>query len=174
MFKDMIKTYQYSKPTFLINIETITALNNINEIIAVFDDVVSGIVFGRVDFTLSSNLSRSDILSPHVCESALKVSSICKDHDLEFILGGGVSIDSIDFLKQLTEVRLDRFETRKCILDPSSLFTPNITTLLQDCVLAELLWLKAKSSKYSQLSTEDLSRIEMLEKRHLYNLSSCA
>ena len=59
--------------------------------------------------------------------------------DLQFVLGGGVSIDSIDFLKRLSDVRLDRFETRKCILSPESLFTVNISRLLQDCVLAELL-----------------------------------
>lgn len=173
MFKEVSSSAQYKQPTFLINIETITALNNIQEIIKVFDGTVSGIVFGRVDFALSSNLPRSEILSPYVCESAIKVSSICKDCDLEFILGGGVSIESIDFLKQLCDIRLDRFETRKCILDPASLFKPSILSLLQDCVLAELLWLKAKSSKYSQASFEDQSRIEMLEKRHLYNISSC-
>ena len=103
----------------------------------------------------------------------MAVSSACKEHELEFVLGGGVSVDSIDFLKQLTDIRLDRFETRKCIISSESLFDPHIYQLLQDCVLAELLWLKLKSSSYLQLSREDASRIEMLEKRHLYNVSSC-
>tara|TARA_Y100001933_G_C18969513_1_gene551876 strand:+ start:236 stop:1036 length:801 start_codon:yes stop_codon:yes gene_type:complete len=174
MFRSLARVAQYKIPGFLINIETVTSLNNILSIIEQFDGLVDGIVFGRVDFTLSANLSRSQILDSFVSDSARKVSSICRDNDLEFVLGGGISVESIDFLKELSDIRLDRFETRKCILDPSSLFTPNITTILQDCVLAELLWLKSKSSSYQTLSIEDQSRIEMLEKRHLYNISTCA
>ena len=174
MFKSFSNTLQSKSPTYLINIETITALNNIEGIINSFDGVVQGIVFGRVDFTLSANLSRSQILHPLVCDSAIQVSSICKANNLQFVLGGGVSVDSIEFLKQLSNIRLDRFETRKCILDSSVLFRPNITDILQDCVLAELLWLKSKSSSYLQTSNEDQHRIEMLEKRHLYNITSCS
>ena len=138
-----------------INIETVTALSNIDSIIDTFEGVVHGIVFGRVDFTLSANLSRNQILDPFVCDAAIKVSSICKEHNLEFVLGGGVSVDSIDFLRELSDIRLDRFETRKCILDTAVLFKPNITNILQNCVLAELLWLKSKSSSYLQASNED-------------------
>ena len=173
MFKTLSNLSQYNSPSFLINIETVTALSNIDGIIDTFDGYVHGIVFGRVDFTLSANLSRNQILDSFVCDAATKVSSICKENNLEFVLGGGVSVDSIDFLKQLSDIRLDRFETRKCILDTAALFTSNITDILQDCVLAELLWLKSKSSSYLQASTEDQQRIEMLEKRHLYHITSC-
>ena len=173
MFRSVESIAQYNSPKLLINIETSTAVSNIDSILQVCSQDIQGIVFGRVDFTLSSNLSRSDILSL-LFVAALHVSSKCKSYDLEFVLGGGVSIDSVDFLKSLVDVRLDRFETRKCILSPDSLFTSNISSLLQDCVLAELLWLKSKSAAYKFASIEDLTRIEMLEKRHLYNISSCA
>ena len=144
MFK--YRTITDTTPKFLINIETVTALANLNAIIDATSDILSGILFGRVDFTLSSNLTRADISG--LCrKSALHVSGVCKSADLQFVLGGGVSIDSIDF-QRLSDVRLDRFETRKCILSPESLFTVNIE-LLQDCVLAELLWLKAKSFMYN-------------------------
>lgn len=173
MFSQLKTSAQYFPPSLLVNIETVTALENINSIISAFNGHVDGIVFGRVDFTLSANLPRSDIQSSYVCDSALQVSSICKENDLEFVLGGGVSVDSIDFLKQVSNIRLDRFETRKCILDSSVLFSDNIENLLQDCVLAELLWLKSKSCTYSSNSLEDRLRVEMLEKRHLYNISAC-
>ena len=57
-----------SKPKLMINIETISALNNIDRIIDIIEPVASGIVFGRVDFTLSSGLSRTDIQSSVVSE----------------------------------------------------------------------------------------------------------
>ena len=164
---------QHTPPQLLINIETSTALQNLDEIISTCKDVVSGIIFGRVDFTLSSNLKRSDILSDTVCNAALHTSKTCRDNNLEFVLGGGVSVDSIDFLRTLRDIRLDRFETRKCILSADSLTSPAIHDILQDCVLAELLWLKSKSSLYNSISIEDDARIAMLEKRHLYNLATC-
>ena len=173
MFAAMQSQSQYKSPKLLINIETTTALTNLSEIIDSTKGVITGLVFGRVDFTLSSNLSRAEITSKYVSDSALHVSQVCKSSDLEFVLGGGVSIESIDFLKKLCDARLDRFETRKCILSAESLFADDISELLQDCVLAELLWLKSKSANYRSISEEDLSRLQMLEKRHLYNLRSC-
>lgn len=173
LYSEVVSRAQHIPPQLLINIETLTALQNLDEIIATSKDVVSGIVFGRVDFTLSSNLTRSDILSEFVCSAALHTSKTCKDNNLEFVLGGGVSVESIDFLRSLREIRLDRFETRKCILSAYCLSTSAINEILQDCVLIELLWLKSKSSFYNSVSTEDHARITMLEKRHLYNISTC-
>lgn len=173
LYNELSSRALYQPPQLLINIETVTAVQNMDAIIAACKDVISGIVFGRVDFTLSSNLTRSDLLSETVCSAALHTSRVCKDQNLEFVLGGGISVDSIDFLKRLRDIRLDRFETRKCILSADSLTSPAITEILQDCVLVELLWLKSKSLLYNTISTEDQARIVMLEKRHLYNISTC-
>ena len=146
-------------PKLLINIETISALHNISDIIETISSVASGIVFGRVDFTLSSGLKRSDIQSSVVSESALRVSQLCKESGLEFVLGGGISVDSLDLLRSLMEVRLDRFETRKCVIDARALKSDDVIPLLQDCVKFELLWLKFKSNTYSSYSSEDLAYI---------------
>ena len=97
MFKSLQAQSQYITPKLLINIETVTALANLNDILDKTRDIISGLVFGRVDFTLSSNLTRAEISSDHVAEAALHVSSVCKSSDLEFVLGGGVSTDSINF-----------------------------------------------------------------------------
>ena len=64
MFRSLTDVLQYNPPTFLINIETVTALSNISSIIDTFDGVVHGIVFGRVDFTLSQNLPVLKFLTP--------------------------------------------------------------------------------------------------------------
>ena len=62
MFKTLSNLSQYNSPSFLINIETVTALINIDSIIDTFDGYVHGIVFGRVDFTLSANLSQKFLI----------------------------------------------------------------------------------------------------------------
>ena len=78
MFKSLQTQSQITTPKFLINIETVTALANLNAIIDATSDILSGIVFGRVDFTLSSNLTRADISSDYVEKAALHVSGVCK------------------------------------------------------------------------------------------------
>ena len=116
-FSDVLRLPYLTKPKLLINIETITALNNLDNILDIILPVATGIVFGRVDFTLSSGLQRSDIQSSVVCDAVLHASECCKRLNLEFVVGGGISVESLDFLHALSKIRLDRFETRKCVID---------------------------------------------------------
>ena len=169
-YRDIVLKNGYSEPKLLFNIETKTAFQNLESILDSIQDQATGIVFGRVDFTLSCGLTRKDIQSEFICSKVLEVSKKCKQRDLEFIVGGAISVESIDFLKEISLVRLDRFETRKCILSSSSLQNPSIKNLLKDCVLFELIWLKFKSQYYSNFAQEDFDRINMLEQRHLYNI----
>lgn len=161
----------FPRPKLLINIETVTALKNIDSICQETKGIASGLVFGRVDFTLSAGLARSEINSNFVNESVLSAATVADKYDLEFVIGGGVNIDSIEFFKLVHQIRLDRFETRKCIISSDALYKDSIASLMQDCVLIELLWLKLKSANYRLISEEDTSRIVMLEKRYLYNTS---
>ena len=170
-FLSLTKDSSFPSPKLLINIETVTALENIESICDEIQNVASGLVFGRVDFTLSAGLNRDQINSDYVNNSVLSASNVAKSHNLEFVIGGGVNIDSIEFFKEVHKIRLDRFETRKCILTSDSLYKDSISRLLQDCVLIELLWLKLKSNNYRFISEEDSERISMLEKRYLYNTS---
>jgi len=172
-YNQLISKPLLSYPKLLINIETALAMQNLDKIVDTISGTAAGIVFGRVDFTLSSGLTRTDIPSEYVSSSVIQASQICRDKGLEFVVGGGISIESIDLLRQLIEIRLDRFETRKCVINASAVLDDSIHQLLKDCVKFELLWLKFKSTLYSSYSQEDLSRISMLEQRHLYNISSC-
>ena len=129
-------------------------------------DQATGIVFGRVDFVILRSYKK--IFVRIYLLKSFEVSKKCKQRNLEFIVGGAISVESIDFLKEISLVRLDRFETRKCILSSSSLQNPSIKNLLKDCVLFELIWLKFKSQYYSNFAQEDFDRINMLEQRHLY------
>ena len=102
------------------------------------------------------------------------LANTCLKNDIEFVVGGGISNDAIPFLKKLRSIQLNRFETRKCVFDANSLEKADISKALRNAVLFELLWLKSKQSYNSKMIEEDLTRIKMLEKRHLYNISSCS
>ena len=86
-FLSLTKNSPFPIPGLLINIETVTALQNIDDICKVISPVATGIVFGRVDFTLSAGLPRDNINSDFVNNAVLTASSFAKKYDLEFVLG---------------------------------------------------------------------------------------
>ena len=83
-------------------------------------------------------------------------------------------LNNNSFLIEINKVALTRFETRKCVFDTSKLNEDDIFTGLKNAVLFELLWLKSKQSYNNAVTEEDNVRIKMLEKRHIYNTSSCS
>ena len=116
--------YQNSEklPDLYINIETITAYHNINEILSCEDaKVIKGIVLGRDDMAGSMNISYEDINSEYIFEIAKDLSLNAKDFDKEFILGGEIRPVSCDFLKKLYLTNLTKYETRKIILKQKNL-----------------------------------------------------
>ena len=96
---------------------------------------------------------------------ALEVSKLCKKFDKQLVVGGGVSIESIDALRQIHQIRLDRFETRKVVFDTGKALSSDIEAGLVDAVHFELLWLQNKRDYYSGIALEDAKRIEMLALR---------
>lgn len=153
---------------FLYNMETETGFDNRW---GMFEQAkvaggVSGVVFGRVDFSMSHNgWSREDINEPHVTECVVKVAEMAKEHDQQIVVGGGVSSDSVAALKEIRAVRLDRFETRKVIFDGGAVEVPTIAQGLLNAVHFELLWLQNKRDYYGAIHTEDDKRIKMLDAR---------
>jgi hypothetical protein len=158
---------------FLINIETKTTLENIDNIIKVCNsheskDGIGGFVFGRVDFTLSCGLPREDINldgNNVVTDAVLQVSKKIKDNDLSLVVGGGVSLDAIPIMRKIRETKLDRFETRKVIFSQKALEISNLPEGMMQAVKFELLWLKNKKNYYEAIFKEDDLRIKMLSDR---------
>ncbi|MHC4748938.1 MAG: aldolase/citrate lyase family protein [Planctomycetota bacterium] len=151
---------------FAINIETITAYNNIDDILNVEGiNLLSSITVGRVDFSSSMGLDRRNVNGEKMFEMCKDIFKKSRAQGLKTALGGAISPESRAFIKQLTDENLiNKFETRKAVFK-SAAVNENYEEGIMKAIKFELLWLKSKKRYYSQANIEDDARINMLEKR---------
>jgi hypothetical protein len=154
---------------FLINIETITAVRNFDQMLVLPNiSELKGIVVGRTDLTGSMNLSANDINTDailNICDAILGKAK--KFNGMECVIGGGVSTESLPFFDNLTIGNLDKFETRKVLFDAhNATLAKGGENGIQKALGFELMWLKNKRNYYAMIYKEDENRIETLQLRY--------
>ena len=165
--KDLVFTPEDQADTdFLFNMETITGYGNRQAMTNLAaEGGAAGVVFGRVDFVGSMGRHRDSINDDDVTEKVLAVSDLCRTRNLDLVVGGGVSIDAIEVLREVAAVHLTRFETRKVVFSADAAQLPDVEEGLLNAVHFELLWLQNKRDYYGHITKEDDRRIDMLESR---------
>lgn len=150
---------------FLFNIETATGLANLDEMLPIAMASLDGIVFGRVDFTMSKGLSRAQINGREITDCVAKAARACAASDLELVVGGGVSVESQEALREIRAIRLDRIETRKVVFDAAVVESARYSEAIANAVAFELAWLENKRAYYARIAEEDAPRIAMMRQR---------
>lgn len=147
----------------IFNAETITGYNNIDAIYSVKNiEQIHSIAVGRVDMTASLGYGRDMINSDEIFDITLDLLQKSKAKGIMQGMGGGVSPESIPFIRKLGK-NLEKFETRKVVFKNDS--SMNIEKGLALAMEFELLYLKNKREMYEIMANEDTVRIEMMEKR---------
>lgn len=152
---------------FLFNLETETGYTHLGALATLASQPhgVQGLVFGRVDFAGSMGLSREQINSKSITDPLLHAAEVAKSLNLDFVMGGAISNDTLGVIREVKKVHLTRFETRKVVFSGESANVDNIEQGLLNAVHFELLWLTNKRDYYERITAEDAKRIEMLESR---------
>lgn len=163
--KDKVYGQRDHSTQFLFNLETETTLRNLDRMVEGARGAVDGIVFGRVDFTLSRGMARGAINERSITDAVLRVATACAEANLDLVVGGSVSTDAISALREIQAIRLDRFETRKVIFTGEAIQSTAIHAGIRNAVEFELAWLKNKRDYYGVIAAEDSQRIEMMEAR---------
>lgn len=151
---------------FLFNLETIQAYNSFDDILLVATEsqVISGLVFGRTDFSGSIGM-KGDVSNNKITECIEAIARRLVETNLDMVVGGAISITTLPELKRVAKYRLTRFETRKVVFDGARLHDESLAESLLDAVHFEILWLINKSDYYGALHKEDQARIAQLERR---------
>ena len=151
---------------FFINLETITACNNFDAMLAMPESAeLDGIVLGRVDLTGSMNLDRNAVNNKEILEICLKMAAKAKAKGKKVVVGGAVSVHSLPFFRDFPKGHIDRFETRKVVFScPGAL--DNKEAAFLKAVEFEIEWLKNKKSYYGAIHREDDARLVMMEERY--------
>jgi hypothetical protein len=151
---------------FAVNIETIKACKNIDEILSLDGiSLIHGITVGRSDLVGSMGLDKKDVDSKEVFELAQGVLAKAKRRNIKTAIGGTVTATSIGFIRNLvSDGVLDKYETRKVVF-PKDTINNQAEIGLELAFKFEYLWLKSKQRYYSRIKLEDQSRIDALEKR---------
>ena len=164
------------KQSLYVNLESIQAFKNINQMIRTKNfKKLRGIVIGRSDLAGSLNLQKSEVDSKKIFKLVLDLLKKIKRKKVTTKMGGSLTTRSLDFANKLYKMKLlDSVETRNIEIKLSDQVFNNFNKLIIDIFNFELEWIKYKQKRFSKtknvIKNDNLSRIRELKKR-IYNLS---
>lgn len=147
----------------IINAETITCLQNFDQILDEGEGFLTGVTVGRSDLSASMGISRKDIEGERVFQVTQELCSKSAERGYTTNFGGNIGLESVLFIQRMSPW-IDRYETRKVVLtacDDSEILKQSITSALE----FELLYLHYKADYYNRMAKEDFARIGRLERQ---------
>ena len=154
-------------PSLSINIESKTAINNFDSILKKVSECtrpIKEIVIGRSD--LAKSFNEKDVNSKLIFELSKMIIQKCLDLNINVTLGGNLTNESYQFIKNIDRKSLTGFESRKCTFKKSKDFNyESFTSLVNNGLEFELFWLNFKKQMYQKRSEEEIYRIHDLTKR---------
>lgn len=148
---------------WIINAETKTCHENLDNILAEGKDFLSTVSIGRVDLSASMGMNRAEINGNEMFAATKDIAIRCKNAGYRVNFGGGISFDAIPFIQQLYPIN-ERFETRKVVFNS----TDNEKQLRAGILKAmefETLYLQNKCDFYNRMAAEDQLRLKMMAER---------
>lgn len=149
-----------------INIETITGIKNIKEIMASeYVKHLHSVTIGRVDLVKSLGKDRDFVNNDEIFNIAKDTFQKAKAVGLLTNIGGAISINSKKFLTNLFSLGLlDKFETRYAIYNPN-IALKNLSKSLEYGQIFELQWLENNKLLSSTKAEKFTKRLDMIKKR---------
>lgn len=108
-----------------INVESVSAVHNLSEILTVVRDRVANITIGRSDLSQSMNLGNKTQDSPELLNVVWDAIATCVSLGIPVVVGGGMTARSLELLRADPRgLNIMRVETRKVMFDVASLLDP--------------------------------------------------
>ena len=159
------KIYSKNKPHISINIESVTGVKNIDEILKTLNGFLNNITIGRKD--LSSSFFNNKI-KPNSNEIKKIIKYICKKnnrYNVTTTVGGGISQKTIDIYKKDTfmKKKILRYETRKVIIDKKFFFIKK--DIIKKCLEFEKIYILLKKELFDLKMNSEILRLSELKNR---------
>ena len=144
-----------------VTIETITAVNNVEEILDAGEHLTE-VTVGRSDLSASAGIK--EVEDDLVTDMVVHVAKSAKARGLTFTMGGSISSDTTKTLKRRSDLLglLDSIETRKTVIHQSHLLN---SAALNESLLLEKMLLEKRLSLVSRVSDSIKKRIVDISSR---------
>ena len=151
----------------LCNIETITALNNFEEMLDIPEiPLLEGIVIERVDLCFSLGRDERCINDEEINELVADVIEKGENKKLDLYRGRGRRGSFSAILFRLPKDHLNRCETRKVCFDYEKGKKHDLGKGILKALAFELLWLRNKLGYYDAITALDRQRIGIIEDQY--------